>query len=434
MKLKYLINVFNVWPAFLLPVFYNDQKFFFQKIQSKYNYIDSFVEADLKCFEESYYFEVKKEIGAAVNESAIYAIGFNKSDFIYGDSETIIDDYRENFIKYEQDEYFKKTIISFMNKYNNGVMISNHAQNITINSNFNIKYFKITDIQKKQYFENDYGVLYCVKNLTFATIDDIYLFKNLIDNNFLNITCNVLYQKHNSDVFMYLSFQKQANIIDFVIKHQPREYQDREYQAREYFKRKYNLFFGNMSTYLWNIESINIVLKDNIIKSNLFNRLYGNYNYNHLPIRRYLEKNIQDILTEWHLKLNGSILELSKEINTKENFDDFINDLLLGAEQEESELYLLNVILLSKKVKTNMIVAQNYFNKKVYNFKIKEGSVSVLDIIDFLELLYEEHKKRFTIIISENEIFYNQQFYSWIEDNHDRFSVKSLPSLLGVSI
>lgn len=426
MKLKYLINVFNVWPAFLLPVFYDEEKFFFQKIQS--NYIESFVEADLHRFAESYSFEVQDEIVAKVNECAIYAVGFNQSDYFYGNNKAIIDDYQKNLKKYEQDEDFKKTIISFVNKYSNSIMVSDshkYIQNFIIHHDFKMEHSKISSAFKKGYFENDYSVLYCVQNLT-VTIDDIYLFKKIIDNNLhLNMTRNVLYKKHNSDAFMYLSFQKQANIINFVIENQP----------REYYRRRNNLFFDKMPTYLWNVESIYRVFKDNIIKKfNLLNRLNRYPRHGYWQIREYLEKNLQDILTEWHLKLDDPILDLSKGVNTKENLDDFIEHLLLDAEQEESELYLLNVISLSRKANINMIVAQNFFNKKMYNFKIKEGRVYILDIIDFLELLYKEHKKKFTIIINDNEIFDNQQFYSWIEDNHDRFSIKSLPSFLGVSI
>lgn len=426
MKLKYLINVFNVWPAFLLPVFYDEEKLFFQKIQS--NYIKSFVEADLHHFEESYSFEVQDEICAKVNECAIYAIGFNQSDYIYGNNRAIIDDYQKNLKKYEQDEDFKKTITLFVNKYNSSIILGDrhkYIQNLVIHHDFKIEHSKTPSTLKKRYFENDYGVLYCAQNLTF-TIDDIYLFKKIIDNNFhLNMAHNVSYQKHNSDTFRYLSFQKQANIIDFVIKNQP----------GDYYKRLNNLFFDKMSTYLWDVESTYRVFEYNILKKlNMLNRLNGNQRYRYSQIREYLEKNLLDILTEWHLKLDGPILDLSKEFYRNENLDDFIEHLLLDAEQKKSELYLLNVISLSLNININMIVAQNFSNENVYNFKIKEGSVDFLDIIDFLELLYKEHKKKFMIIINDNKIFNNQQFYSWIEDNHDRFSIKSLPSFLGVSI
>lgn len=429
MILKYLINVFNVWPAFLLPVFTDDNDFFFEKTQN--NCIKEFIIADLKKFEKCFRFEINQEKKVSLNSKAIYAVGFSEFEYIYGESKSIIFDYQNNPSKYDQDETFKKSFLSFVEKYITTITIYKKKTPKQL-PDYRIKswihYLNLnTDIKKKCY-ENENSIL-ILNNRPDHKTNDIYYFKCLFENAcYWTNEKSVMYQKSNSNVFKKLSFEKQIRFINTLIYTRPID----SYKITSRFSA---FSFVRLSFFLWNKESVYELLhnmlatppnRTNHRNKQRFFSIYDN-------MYKEEKKNIQDIISEWHLNITKPILDLNQEFKSIDILDYFTEQILLESEQEKSKVYLFNIIPLSNVTNTNMIVAQNFQDENDYYFKIVENGINVLDIISFLELLYKEHKRKISIIINDNEIYNNPIFHSWIDNQSEWLSVKSLPFILDVN-
>lgn len=77
-----LVNVFDITPAFLLPVFINDGKFYFQEIEN--DIIISFEEATVNEIFKCKLFQIKESINYKKGSRAVYAINSVNDLFFYG--------------------------------------------------------------------------------------------------------------------------------------------------------------------------------------------------------------------------------------------------------------------------------------------------------------------------------------------------------------
>lgn len=429
MKLKFLINVFNVWPSFLLPVFTDEKIFFFEKIQN--NCIQEFIKADLQNFEKCFRFAVNSDNEVSLNEKSLFAIGFSETEYLYGESKSIILDYQSNPGKYEQDEVFKKSFLSFVEKYITAITIPKktiHKQLPDYRMHSWIQYFNLNTDLKKICFENDNSIL-ILNHRPNRRTKDIYYFKRLFEDD-CYWTCekSVIYQRRNSNVFRKLSFEKQIRFINAIIYKQPKDY----YRINRRFSK---IPLTRLSFFLWNRETADEMLRDMIgITSNQVLARYTQRYFSYYDdLYNEEEKSIHEILSEWHLNISKPVIDLYQKFESTDILDYFIEQIMLESEQEKSIVYLFNIIPLSNNTNTNMIVAQNFQIEKDYYFKIIENGISIIDIISFLKLLYKEQKRKISIILNDNEIYNNSLFHSWIDNQSEWLSVKSLPFVLDVN-
>lgn len=291
-----------------------------------------------------------------------------------------------------------------------------------------IQYFNLNTDLKKICFENDNSIL-ILNHRPNRRTKDIYYFKRLFEDD-CYWTCekSVIYQRRNSNVFRKLSFEKQIRFINAIIYKQPKDY----YRINRRFSK---IPLTRLSFFLWNRETADEMLRDMIgITSNQvlarYTQRYFSY-YDDLCNEE--EKSIQEILSEWHLNISKPVIDLYQKFESTDILDYFIEQIMLESEQEKSIVYLFNIIPLSNNTNTNMIVAQNFQIEKDYYFKIIENGISIIDIISFLKLLYKEQKRKISIILNDNEIYNNSLFHSWIDNQSEWLSVKSLPFVLDVN-
>lgn len=115
------INVFNVWPDFLLPIFKDKDEnsiYYFQKEADKH--ITDFVIANPEdFFKHSFIVKATKFIKLKVGDHATYAVGFNENDCFIGTIDEVIEHYKKNKNKYEKNEDFFESFSEFLKKYDN---------------------------------------------------------------------------------------------------------------------------------------------------------------------------------------------------------------------------------------------------------------------------------------------------------------------------
>ena len=110
--LSTLINVFNVVPTFLLPVFSDGSQFYFQVLKN--DTIDCFEEADLSNFSACRSYDIVEQKTFMPKSSAIYAIDMPDGSFIYGDSDFIATNYFKNRSSFEKYPEFVDSMERFL--------------------------------------------------------------------------------------------------------------------------------------------------------------------------------------------------------------------------------------------------------------------------------------------------------------------------------
>lgn len=110
--LSALINVFDVVPAFLLPVFSNGVQFFFQGLDN--NVISRFEEADLSQFIEKPVYQILDRHLYESGSPAIYGINLPNGDYIYGNSGIIADAYFNNLLNFAEYPDFMQSMQDFL--------------------------------------------------------------------------------------------------------------------------------------------------------------------------------------------------------------------------------------------------------------------------------------------------------------------------------
>lgn len=107
------INVFNVTPTFLLPIFADSDKVMFQKIEN--DIISSFVDAELRKFDECRTYPVKDNKKTySPGAEAIYAIDLPNEECIYGNRNDIEKYYSENIEIFNNYPDFCEYMLSFI--------------------------------------------------------------------------------------------------------------------------------------------------------------------------------------------------------------------------------------------------------------------------------------------------------------------------------
>lgn len=436
-KLFCFINVFDVWPAFLLPVFYDGNRYYFEKIQ--YNTIEKFVDADLTKFSESTNITINENKVYLSKDEALYAIGFEPNDYIYGNITKIINDYQSHPNKYEKDKEFRK---SFFNFLNNTRPIYPNSEEKRITSTISVEkrlalrnnppdfhfinyiaHYKSFDYFKhsNKSFENNEFLL-CVNNIAIKKTDDIYLYKQYIDKRcFEN---NLLYKKRSRYLFEYLPFEKQISIINFVMKSQPQNVLKRT--------RYDEIRLRNISTlpkYLWNKDSLYCIISRMIESNNHAIR----YRHKYRQYYNYLNYLLNLFLKEWNLIIDKSLFNFLDNGFSEETIDEYFEGIEEEAKQESSLLYFFDIKKISVMTETFLLVVQNYYNEKQQFYKINSGNVCTNDLMNFFDLLYKETNNKITIIINKEDFFCDEKMEIWLEDNQEKINIKSLPSEIGIN-
>ena len=111
-KLHMLINVFDISPAFLLPIYNKDDEYYFQCLMD--HRIRDFTIASMEKFEECKQYTVDENIYKTTGDSALYAIEIaDGTHYVYGDSKYVIDYYSGNMELFESCDYFKEIMEDF---------------------------------------------------------------------------------------------------------------------------------------------------------------------------------------------------------------------------------------------------------------------------------------------------------------------------------
>ncbi len=110
--LSALINVFNVVPAFLLPVFSNGVQFFFQVLDN--DEISRFEEADLSQFTEKNVYQILDHRLYKPGSPAVYGIDLPNGKYTYGGSRKIADVYFSNLPNVAEYPDFTQSMRDFL--------------------------------------------------------------------------------------------------------------------------------------------------------------------------------------------------------------------------------------------------------------------------------------------------------------------------------
>lgn len=110
--LSALINVFNVVPAFLLPVFSNGVQFFFQVLDN--DTISRFEEADLSQFTEKTVYQIFDHHLYNLGSPAVYGIDLPGGKYTYGNSRIIADAYFSNLPDFAEYLDFTQSMRDFL--------------------------------------------------------------------------------------------------------------------------------------------------------------------------------------------------------------------------------------------------------------------------------------------------------------------------------
>lgn len=110
--LSALINVFNVVPAFLLPVFSNGVQFFFQVLDN--DTISRFEEADLSQFTEKTVYQIFDHHLYNLGSPAVYGIDLPSGKYTYGNSRIIADAYFSNLLDFAEYLDFTQSMRDFL--------------------------------------------------------------------------------------------------------------------------------------------------------------------------------------------------------------------------------------------------------------------------------------------------------------------------------
>lgn len=115
-ELYLFLNVFDVTPTFLLPVFTDRTRFFFQEIEN--DAIKSFSEADLDYFSDCPQIKPISNDVYSVGESAIYAVQFPDGRLISGNSRTLLAHLNEEKALIDRFPVFKENVQEFQKQIN----------------------------------------------------------------------------------------------------------------------------------------------------------------------------------------------------------------------------------------------------------------------------------------------------------------------------
>ena len=131
-ELYLFLNVFDVTPTFLLPVFTDRTRFFFQEIEN--DAIKSFSEADMDYFSDCPQIRPISNDVYSVGESAIYAVQFPDGRFISGNSKTLLAYLNEEKALIDRFPVFKENVQEFQKQiYKNETLTISSQPQITEN-------------------------------------------------------------------------------------------------------------------------------------------------------------------------------------------------------------------------------------------------------------------------------------------------------------
>ena len=479
LKLDHLINVFGVKPTFLLPVFTDGFKFYFQKIE--HDIISSFSEADLVCFSECDQIEVGTSIEYTaeytVGSPAIYAVQLPDRNYMIGTSKDILSLYYKNISILSKFSTFLENIqalqaeigVSQHPERSNEFLINSNAivpvidfvepkKQMLLNfrvledkypllitwddqSKYLTDFFKRIEVKRNELFtllhldnleaQTDEIINYIYENQSEAVYgilidaikaENIFHFYELIKSNdktkhrqFSTSRTIRLKKKNICPVY------SQIKVIDILLKYSPKTYARKENRAQKI----------KSEARSWCISSHNVVKNlwtySQVCKLFEFPR---EYDFLHLG------NELQSIVREWGIYIKSPIDDVSND-DSIENLSIWLNDFLesqgvIDIASDECKVFWLEIKKMSQH--TYAIIAQNYFTKQVH-FWIKNRPISSTVLSSFIEGLYNDINSKVSILLLNAECDnnpVNDNFAEWLSDNEDKCQFIEIPRQLNV--
>ena len=417
MKLRALINVFNVWPDFLQPLFSENDDFYFQK--QKDRIIIDFQRGFTKdLFENGHVINVENGITRKIGDYAIIAVGFSSNDYIVGTIDEVLSDYYNQPEKYFLDEKFFEEFLRFVKKYSYP-RIPDNIKNNTLDSYKNV----LTETLKlyiskinNVFIDNLELNYYYNENYIMASpqigieINDIYAFRKMIcsDSLFFKNKFCLLYKKR-TNIERIIPFQYQIEIINNIIYESP--YRTKLFEIQKTMSNNKYLW-SNQDLYCYFRKKACVGKYKNIIKRNL------SYYYS-------------SFLKEWRIVVPEPLFNIALQLNNNELFDCFIEKIKEDAFEEDGVIMLFATHILSKTANVNMLVTQHYDKQRKWNFCILEHAVVFEDVVDYINRLYDEYQKKLFLII-ENDSIIDEKMTEWLQENTSRCSITALPLNYGI--
>lgn len=423
--LSALINVFNVVPAFLLPVFSNGVQFFFQVLDN--NTISCFEEADLSQFTEKTVYRILDRHLYKSGSPAIYGIDLPGGNYIYGNSGIIADAYFNNLLNFAEYPDFMQSMRDFLMETNIGRtirgvpaalmdmnlickyvrpgfmyseeqggkkpsdsrrMLSAGAHQITLKNlghTYSVLLHKYEPIHT-EVVENTVCAIYR-PDKSFIKTHDIFVFRYLIKNPDTRYIAQ--YNKTASEIPVEL----QIELLDVLFQYVPKNYTPL-------------LGMHRSSWELWDYGTT-VQVFSSMCKQTDYLR----------PglLKHYLMK----------LGIHIEYPKLSESDSGSDSADNCLIDLFSSIEEttnmEEAYLFWFEVKALSHNVYA--ILAQNYKTGRKH-FRLKEDSLSSNDLIDFIVALsHDVLGKKVVLMRVRSEKFphlFDDRLSDWLSENEDK--------------
>lgn len=420
-----LINVFSVAPTFLLPVFTDGNAFYFQRIEN--NRISSFIPADLDYFTESDVLEIDMKKTYSINEPAVYALMFQDNSYYIGNSNIILAVFSEYTNGSTVDPGFIKTMEAFKDsiKEKSTAMLpislfervsrllwynpieaiekiyQDSMEQIQSQLDWVLPHINSALFLSYELFENEDTAVYPINTFGITTTDNIFCFRNHIRRG-KNDTHRLMFNKHSS-----IPVVIQLLVINTLFSYSPCELRHRTYRDKD---------FPSFSCKTWTYAQASRIFR-------FFESIIYQQSYYSETSAKYKE------MDSWGLSIDEPTPQMFPAAMLTDRSDSIsiIFDNYGITDVDRKNVYWLEVKVLDSS--SCVIIAKTVFDQKEH-FLLKDGFFSESEVIQFVEALFSDTKKKVYLLIVESEPTYTaigEHFLEWVSENEDKCSIITNP-------
>lgn len=408
-----LINVFDVNPTFLLPIFKKGEEYYFQDIYK--NKINSFSRADLTQFKNCKIYNINDRYVFKVQCPAFYGIEKpNSSDYYIGDSTEIIRFYNENRKIFDIYPQFTKTMDSFISENNHSNKDILQWRKHLIQKDIRRLITDKCDVSRslvpvKQNFSNNYN---CLEHEIFDYIYELDFYKTkkqydpcFIESSTGSFAINPKYIFKTDNIFYVWELLKSQTTFENV----PFIQYTRKNRFVPLSVQMELLDYIMARSNAGKIYNVNLIC---YLMSLLFNSFEKSKKYKKTIMDKIIKK-------DWGLDINPTSTAFNIEnIESLFLFDEMDSTFWFGIKKLSPQSYAI-IVKHCASEELLFCIANNYCGTK--------------NIINFIQSLYETVNNKITLIPccdeSEQGIF-NDEFSNWLNLNEDICTIKGTQSFI----
>lgn len=412
-NLNRLINVFGVKPTFLLPVFTDGEKPYFQEI--KHNRISAFSEAILEEFSECEQIQVESSPAYAVSAPAVYAVQLPDGSYVMGDSMRIRTLWAEHSSVLSQYPVFVENTQAFLQETKPLLALppSTEKRQVIrqVGTDKNLL-FTENPLNNHYWPTREQGVLYENREVAIflrperrSTTSNIFQFYDWIKGQYGAENGGGVFQYKKKNPY---SASKQLGAIDSLLKYTPATYTKWKKQIELTNKTKWvrNLIYAytpEVEPYLWTYSQ---VLK-------LFDP------YGDVDARR--------AILSWGLSIKPPAGKPEDSPDGGNWWWVYLEENADALFDGQSSVFWLEIKKLSDRI--HAIVAQEFDTDEVH-FRLVNGPVTDTALISFIEGLYKDEKQRLSLLLLDINCEGNpltDQFSEWLAANEEKCVIHAQP-------